>query len=149
VIRVKAPSLRRWDYGGSIPTSPWRSAQSIPRDLSLKTIDGKVQLIQTPIPELIKLRQGDSCNNQNGLITAGTTVLGTRGKALEIVAEFQVGKASQFGLKVRTVQGKRRSWAMTRWRARSSLIGPNLAKRRLAICFRAGKPLRYQPGTDV
>ena len=98
--------MNNWDYGGSIPTSPWRSAMSIPRDVSLETIDGNVQLVQTPIPELRELRQGDSCNSQNGLITAGTTALGTRGKALEIIAEFQVGTASQFGLKVRTGPGE-------------------------------------------
>ena len=98
--------MNNWDYGGSIPTSPWRSAQSIPRDVSLETIDGNVQLVQTPIPELRELRQGDSCNNQNGLISAGTTALGTRGKALEIIAEFQVGTASQFGFKVRTGSGE-------------------------------------------
>ena len=79
---------------------------SIPREVSLETIDGNVQLVQKPIPELRELRQGDSCNNQNGLISAGTTALGTRGKALEIIAEFQVGTASQFGLKVRTGSGE-------------------------------------------
>jgi fructan beta-fructosidase len=98
--------MNNWDYGTSIPTSPWRSAQSIPRDVRLETIDEKVQLVQKPIPELRELRQGDSSNNQNGLITAGTTTLGTRGKALEIIAEFQVGTASQFGFKVRTGTGE-------------------------------------------
>jgi levanase len=78
---------------------------SIPRDLGLETLDGKVQLVQKPIPELGELRQGDS-NNQNGLISAGTSALSTRGKSLEIIAEFQVGTAPEFGLKVRTGQGE-------------------------------------------
>ena len=98
--------MNNWDYGTSIPTSPWRSAQSIPRDVRLETIDEKVQLVQKPIPELRELREGDSCNSQNGLISAGTTALGTRGKALEIIAEFKVGTASQFGFKVRTGSGE-------------------------------------------
>jgi fructan beta-fructosidase len=97
--------MNNWDYGGSIPTFSWRSAQSIPRDVRLDTLDGKIQLVQTPIPELSKLRQGDS-KNVNMSIDAGTTALGTRGKALEIIAEFQVGTASQFGLKVRTGPGE-------------------------------------------
>jgi fructan beta-fructosidase len=97
--------MNNWDYGGSIPTSPWRSAMSIPRDVSLETLDGQVQLVQTPIPELRKLRQ-DGVSNQNLLINAGTGALGTRGKALEILAEFQAGAASQFGLKVRTGPGE-------------------------------------------
>ena len=97
--------MNNWDYGGSIPTSPWRSAQSIPRDVSLETIDGNVQLVQTPIPELGELRQGGS-NNENMLINSGVTALSAKGDALEIIAEFQVGTASEFGLKVRTGQGE-------------------------------------------
>jgi fructan beta-fructosidase len=98
--------MNNWDYGGSIPTSPWRSAMSIPREVKLETLDEKVQLVQKPIPELRELREGNSCNNQKGLINAGTTALGTRGKALEIIAEFKVGTASQFGFKVRTGSGE-------------------------------------------
>jgi fructan beta-fructosidase len=97
--------MNNWDYGGSIPTSPWRSAQSIPRDVGLDTFDGNVQLIQKPIPELGELRQSES-NNENMLINAGTTALTARGDALEIIAEFQVGTAAQFGLKVRTGSGE-------------------------------------------
>jgi sucrose-6-phosphate hydrolase SacC (GH32 family) len=97
--------MNNWDYGTSIPTSPWRSAQSIPRDVRLATLDGNVQLVQTPIPELAELRGAESFS-QSSLITAGTSVLGAKGKALEIIAEFQVGTASQFDLKVRTGPGE-------------------------------------------
>jgi fructan beta-fructosidase len=97
--------MNNWDYGTSIPTSPWRSAQSIPRDVSLDTLNGKVQLVQKPIPELRELRQGAS-TNENMLINAGTSALSTRGKALEIIAEFRVGTAPQFGFKVRTGSGE-------------------------------------------
>jgi fructan beta-fructosidase len=98
--------MNNWDYGASIPTSPWRSAQSIPRDVGLAYVDGNLQLVQMPIPELRELRQGDSRDSQNGLISAGSTPLNTTGDALEIVAEFQVGTASEFGFKVRTGQGE-------------------------------------------
>jgi fructan beta-fructosidase len=97
--------MNNWDYGTSIPTSPWRSAMSIPREVKLETLDEKVQLVQKPIPELRELRQSES-NNENMLINAGTSALSTKGKALEIVAEFKVGTASQFGLKVRTGSGE-------------------------------------------
>ena len=112
--------MSNWDYAGSIPTSPWRSAMSIPRKVSLETFDGKVQLVQTPIPELRELRGGFGCDrnglkgysfDQNRLINEATTALGlnrigARGKALEIIAEFEVGTASEFGLKVRTGPGE-------------------------------------------
>jgi sucrose-6-phosphate hydrolase SacC (GH32 family) len=81
--------MNNWDYGTSIPTSPWRSAQSIPRDVRLATLDGNVQLVQTPIPELAELRGAESFSQSN-LITAGTSVLGAKGKALEI-SGFRTG----------------------------------------------------------
>ena len=65
--------MNNWDYGTSIPTSPWRSAQSIPRDVSLETIDGNVQLVQKPIPELRRTPPRRQLYSQDGLITAGTS----------------------------------------------------------------------------
>jgi fructan beta-fructosidase len=112
--------MNNWDYGGSIPTSPWRSAQSIPRDVSLETIDGVVQLVQTPISELNALREGGSAQ-QNVTINNGTTALNTKGDTLEIVAEFQIGTASEFGLKVRTGPGE------------ETLVGYNVPAQQLFI----------------
>jgi fructan beta-fructosidase len=45
-----------WTYGNQIPTSPWRSAMSIPRELSLKKTDAGIRLIQNPIKEIQTLR---------------------------------------------------------------------------------------------
>jgi levanase len=111
--------MNNWDYAGSIPTSPWRSAMSIVRDVSLETRDGKVRLVQTPIPAQRKLRRGFGFDrnglkgyffDQNRMINEVTSALGlnsigARGKTLEIIAEFEVGTASEFGLKVRTGPG--------------------------------------------
>ena len=97
--------MSNWDYAGSIPTSPWRSAMSIVRDVSLETRDGKVRLVQTPIPAQRKLRRGFGFDrnglkgyffDQNRLINEATSALGlngiaARGKTLEIIAEFEVG----------------------------------------------------------
>ncbi|WP_407669068.1 glycoside hydrolase family 32 protein [Paraburkholderia diazotrophica] len=40
--------MSNWDYASHVPTSPWRGAMALPRELSLKTIDGKPQLMSTP-----------------------------------------------------------------------------------------------------
>ena len=112
--------MNNWDYAGSIPTSPWRSAMSIVRDVSLETRDGKVRLVQTPIPAQREIRRGFGFDrnglkgysfDQNRLINEATTALGlnrigAKGKALEIIAEFEVGTANEFGLKVRTGPGE-------------------------------------------
>jgi fructan beta-fructosidase len=101
--------MNNWQYGGQIPTSPWRSAQSIPREVGLRTFEDGVHLVQQPIPELRELRGDSDYDTHNVMINEGTTPLtgqGARGKALEIIAEFETGSASEFGLKVRKGAGE-------------------------------------------
>jgi levanbiose-producing levanase len=40
--------MSNWDYASDVPTSPWRGAMALPRELALKTIDGKPRLTSTP-----------------------------------------------------------------------------------------------------
>ena len=44
-------------YANNVPTDPWRSAQSIPRVLSLRTTAEGPRLFQEPVEELAKLRE--------------------------------------------------------------------------------------------
>lgn len=95
--------MNNWEYGQEIPTSPWRSAQSIPREARLKTYRDGIHLVQSPVSELERLRQAhDTLSNK--MIAAGSDPLSDQrinGKTLEIIATFEPGTASEFGLKVR------------------------------------------------
>ncbi|WP_037681727.1 glycoside hydrolase family 32 protein [Streptomyces griseus] len=100
--------MNNWDYGGAIPTSPWRGAQSIPREMALRTIDGRIRLTSKPVDSVASLRQGDPAS------AAGITVKNTSqpligpaadGGALDVEATFSLKDAERFGLKVRTGAG--------------------------------------------
>ncbi|WTW23673.1 GH32 C-terminal domain-containing protein [Streptomyces sp. NBC_00019] len=100
--------MNNWDYGQSIPTSPWRSAQSVPREMALRTINGQTRLTSKPVGSLESLRQ------QHPVTASGVTVKSTskplisraaKGKALDIEATFSLKDAERFGLKVRTGAG--------------------------------------------
>jgi fructan beta-fructosidase len=100
--------MNNWLYGGEIPTSPWRSAMSVPRTLALRTTGEGIRLVQQPVAELQRLR-GMRRHLASQQIPEGTTALtarGISGTALEIVAELEVGAASELGLKVRTGSGE-------------------------------------------
>ncbi|NGO46722.1 GH32 C-terminal domain-containing protein [Streptomyces ureilyticus] len=97
--------MNNWDYGQSVPTSPWRGAQSVPREMALRTVDGQVRLTSKPVGSLTSLRQ------KRPAIASGITVKntskpltsrGSKGKALDIEATFSLKDADRFGLKVRT-----------------------------------------------
>jgi len=48
--------MSNWEYANDVPTSPWRSAMTIPRALSLRKTDAGWLLLQQPVRELEQLR---------------------------------------------------------------------------------------------
>jgi beta-fructofuranosidase/levanase len=105
--RVGIAWMNNWNYGGNIPTSPWRSAMSIPREYGLATINGKVQLVQAPLLNLPNLLWGSPLYISSGAQTimpgAWTApVGGATGGTLDISAVFDPETAKQFGFNVRT-----------------------------------------------
>jgi fructan beta-fructosidase len=44
--------MSNWNYANVVPTSPWRSAMTIPRALTLAKIDDEVRLMSTPAKEM-------------------------------------------------------------------------------------------------
>jgi fructan beta-fructosidase len=106
--RILVGWMNNWQYGGDIPTAPWRSAMSVPRTLALRTTPRGIRLVQQPVAELRQLR-GTPRRLGARPIADGTVSLapnGIAGKAMEIVAELEAGTASEFGLKVRTGQSE-------------------------------------------
>ncbi|MEW6305673.1 MAG: glycoside hydrolase family 32 protein [Verrucomicrobiota bacterium] len=49
--------MSNWQYANDVPTSPWRSAMSLPRSLALRSAGGQWLLVQTPVGELRQLRE--------------------------------------------------------------------------------------------
>jgi fructan beta-fructosidase len=80
--------VNNWTYGNQIPTSPWRSAMSIPRKLSLKETENGLRLIQTPITEVTNLREE--------MITDSISSTGTA----EVEIEFDTEQSEEMGIKL-------------------------------------------------
>ncbi len=55
--RVLIGWMSNWQYANKVPTTRWRSAQSLPRELALRRIDGQVRLVQRPVRGLEQLRR--------------------------------------------------------------------------------------------
>lgn len=104
--------FNNWKYANEIPTSTWRSAQSLVRELKLQEFPEGIRLIQKPVPALRELRQAQ---NQHSNITIKEednflALEDIQGTQLEIIAEFVYkpientaeaqAPASEFGIKV-------------------------------------------------
>ncbi|NNN31140.1 glycoside hydrolase family 32 protein [Streptomyces sp. S3(2020)] len=97
--------MSNWDYAGAVPTTPWRGAQSIPREVALRTVDGQVRLTSEPVSSVESLRQASPATATPTTVTNTSTALigpAAEGKSLDIEATFTLDSAERFGLKVRT-----------------------------------------------
>ena len=47
--------MNNWQYAGNVPCTPWRSAMTLPRELSLKEVGGQLLLSSSVIPEISKI----------------------------------------------------------------------------------------------
>ena len=104
--RIAIGWMSNWNYAGAIPTDPWRSAMSVPRELGLQTIGGEPRLVQRPVRELRSLRGRRPFTQRRRAIPQGSSTLPVRGKALEIKADLRLGSAEEAGLKVRAGNGE-------------------------------------------
>jgi fructan beta-fructosidase len=87
-----------WTYAQDIPTFPWKSAMSLPRNLSLKKINGEWLLIQKPIDALKKLRT-DAAELKN-ISVAGKKAVSLKSQQLEMQISFEPVANSTAGIRL-------------------------------------------------
>lgn len=100
--------MNNWQYANEIPTAPWRGAMTIARSVSLRKTDDGFRIVQSPVESLKAIRK-DHRKVEARSIPVGETKLekeGIAGTSLEIIAEFDLGDADEFGLKVRCGDGE-------------------------------------------
>lgn len=93
--------MNNWDYANRIPTDPWRSAMSVPRQVGLTLTDNGYRVIQTPLAELQSLRASHTELQDIEILPGSSKPLDFIGKEYELVVELNAGDAQTFGLKVR------------------------------------------------
>jgi len=97
--------MSNWQYANETPTEGWRSAMSIPREVSLVEVGGELRLKQEPVQELLKYR-GDAIHHETLSITEDSTVVeGPGGVAADIELSILPGKESA-GVGIFTGDGK-------------------------------------------
>ncbi|KQX48479.1 glycoside hydrolase family 32 protein [Paenibacillus sp. Root444D2] len=96
--------MNNWKYANVIPTSNWRGAMTLPRELTLKAELEGVRLLQKPICELQAQRRSEQSWAAFELNNSELTI--THGDLLEIIAEFEFDDELEFGLKLRASESE-------------------------------------------
>ena len=94
--RVDIAWMNNWKYATGIPTNPWRSSFTVPRIVSLATIEGKPTIVQEPLLE----KQEAQYSNWDS-VPAGTMKMNFTGKTLDTTLTFAKSESAQFGIIVR------------------------------------------------
>jgi len=63
--------MSNWQYANVVPTSPWRSAMTLPRELVLRQADGLMRVASQPARELLALQQPASLDRAGLSIVPG------------------------------------------------------------------------------
>ncbi len=98
--------MSNWDYAEVVPTTVWRSAMTIPRELSLKNTDDGLRLVSKSIQELEALRRKkvavDRANY--GFLQNSKLVMNQGTGTAEVFAEFEIPEGSQanFGIELKS-----------------------------------------------
>jgi levanbiose-producing levanase len=96
--------MSNWDYASHVPTSPWKGAMALPRELALKTIDGKPRLTSTPVQSYEALvRQSGGTHIREINVSSARRELSSsvQGPVQNIDLVIQPGTAQRAGLIVR------------------------------------------------
>ena len=109
--RVALGWMSNWQYAADVPTMQFRSANTLPRDLSLFTApDGEIYLASAPSPELLKLRGKTVANASKLKVSAkgkNFNLPKTNDGICEITARIEGGKEGKVDLTLSNPAGER------------------------------------------
>lgn len=87
-----------WTYANDIPTFPWKSAMSLPRNLTLVKRGAESVLMQQPVAALRSLRTNPLV--LNNLIVTNRQSLSAHGQQVEMEVALEPGKNSTSGVRL-------------------------------------------------
>ena len=99
--RIMLAWMNNWNYARQVPTSPWRGAQSLPRELSLQSFEEGIRLVQEQIREISSLRGEHLTLRDKALDEANGMIQKFPAELLEVQVELEVGESSEVGVSVR------------------------------------------------
>ncbi|MBL8204596.1 MAG: glycoside hydrolase family 32 protein [Blastocatellia bacterium] len=121
--RILLGWMTNLQYASRQPTAPWRGMLSVPRVLTLRKTSDGLRVQQQPIAELQALREKHVSYGSRQVVEGQPLLAaeGVSGDALEIIAEFEIGKAKEFGFVLRARKEQK------------TIVGYDVAKRELFI----------------
>ena len=100
--------MSNWDYAQQVPTEKWRSAMTLPRELSLIQTEKGLRLVQKPIAELTKLREKQLISGGKLRTGSDLNLDAVNSPLNEMMFEIDTAKtgANDFGIELSNSKGE-------------------------------------------
>ena len=100
--RIMTAWMNNWDYALTSPGYPWRSAMSLPREVSLTDTWGRLELTQQVVDTVGDYQRDDEAVTIEDLsVPVGRQALDVSGDVLRLDLELEMGDADNAGIIVR------------------------------------------------
>lgn len=96
--RIYLGWMSNWRYANQVPTKEWRSAMTLPRELTLAATEAGIRLFQKPVAEVSRIRKETESYSATKIDTGSTVSVPLKNTLLECNIEFEKENSSQFGL---------------------------------------------------
>jgi len=85
--------MSNWIYANQVPTEKWRNAMTIPRELALKELTGKILLVSNPVRELTGIGRSPVAINRSLL-----TEKGIKSIPGQFILKFDIDRINDFSV---------------------------------------------------
>lgn len=96
--RIYLGWMSNWRYANQVPTKIWRSAMTLPRELSLASTENGVRLFQKPVAEVHTIKKDTESYPDTAIESGGNVSVPLKNSLLELTIEFEKVTSSQFGI---------------------------------------------------
>ncbi|MEH6992868.1 glycoside hydrolase family 32 protein [Neobacillus drentensis] len=96
--RIYLGWMSNWRYANQVPTETWRSAMTLPRELSLATTKAGIRLFQKPVAEVSTIRKETESHPEIAVESGSTVSIPFTNALMEITLDFEKVSSSQFGM---------------------------------------------------
>lgn len=113
--RIYLGWMSNWRYANQVPTEVWRSAMTLPRELSLTATESGIRLFQKPVAEVQTIRK------ETKKYAEESSIIPLSSSLMEITIEFEIESSKQFGFVIQHAEEEK------------TVIGYNVVKEKLFV----------------
>ncbi|MBM7603952.1 fructan beta-fructosidase [Metabacillus crassostreae] len=96
--RIYIGWMSNWRYANQVPTNEWRSAMTVPRELSLISTEEGVRLAQKPVSEINTIRKKTNIHKEFTIDSNNSFCFDLNNKLIEIEIELEQINSKKFDL---------------------------------------------------